>query len=83
MCIHQPIISILYIYIIVHIGKAHESTTQGLAKQYPGCTLYTRKKSGGKLKIFLLHPRVCGKWKMQQSQSHHLCGFRIGDCRRV
>ncbi|XP_025988551.1 alpha-1,6-mannosyl-glycoprotein 2-beta-N-acetylglucosaminyltransferase isoform X2 [Solenopsis invicta] len=28
-------------------GKAHDSTTQGFAKQYPGCTLYTRKKSGG------------------------------------
>ncbi|KAL0121888.1 hypothetical protein PUN28_006996 [Cardiocondyla obscurior] len=28
-------------------GKTHDSTIQGFAKQYPGCTLYTRKKSGG------------------------------------
>ncbi|XP_014482116.1 PREDICTED: alpha-1,6-mannosyl-glycoprotein 2-beta-N-acetylglucosaminyltransferase isoform X2 [Dinoponera quadriceps] len=28
-------------------GKAHDPTIQGFAKQYPGCTLYTRKKSGG------------------------------------
>ncbi|XP_020293474.1 alpha-1,6-mannosyl-glycoprotein 2-beta-N-acetylglucosaminyltransferase isoform X1 [Pseudomyrmex gracilis] len=28
-------------------GKAQESTIHGFAKQYPGCTLYTRKKSGG------------------------------------
>ncbi|CAL1679707.1 unnamed protein product [Lasius platythorax] len=28
-------------------GKAHDSTIQGFAKQYPGCVLYSRKKSGG------------------------------------
>ncbi|XP_072765376.1 alpha-1,6-mannosyl-glycoprotein 2-beta-N-acetylglucosaminyltransferase isoform X3 [Anoplolepis gracilipes] len=28
-------------------GKGHESTIQGFPKQYPGCVLYSRKKSGG------------------------------------
>ncbi|XP_011254973.1 alpha-1,6-mannosyl-glycoprotein 2-beta-N-acetylglucosaminyltransferase isoform X3 [Camponotus floridanus] len=28
-------------------GKGHDSTIQGFPKQYPGCILYSRKKSGG------------------------------------
>ncbi|XP_070159622.1 alpha-1,6-mannosyl-glycoprotein 2-beta-N-acetylglucosaminyltransferase isoform X4 [Polyergus mexicanus] len=28
-------------------GKGHDSTVQGFTKQYPGCILYSRKKSGG------------------------------------
>ncbi|XP_029154965.1 alpha-1,6-mannosyl-glycoprotein 2-beta-N-acetylglucosaminyltransferase isoform X3 [Nylanderia fulva] len=28
-------------------GKGHDATIQGFAKQYPGCILYSRKKSGG------------------------------------
>ncbi|KAM0725870.1 Alpha-1,6-mannosyl-glycoprotein 2-beta-N-acetylglucosaminyltransferase [Formica fusca] len=28
-------------------GKGHDTTIQGFPKQYPGCILYSRKKSGG------------------------------------
>lgn len=37
-----------YQYVLICAGKAHDSTIPSHAKQYPGCTLYTRKKSGGK-----------------------------------